>query len=192
MPAVLTVPTVRLVLRSPTVIDESSPSYQTGRMIGLLISVALIVAVVIWLVRSFRGGGKAAPVPQASVGDLATLGRVLRLHVPFDAATDVVGRVLAQHPGAAPATGPTPAWFLHGDGHLVVALVPRDGAAELQVAEVELPLRSPQAAAGWAWTLSSVQQAAAMAGFQTTTGQQVIVPIRQIGRYTSIGGPVPA
>lgn len=170
-------------------VDPSSSSYQTGYVMGRVLVVALIVGVLVWLLRSVLNDRRAKR-PDAPFGDLATLGRFVRLYMPFDAAADLVGRVFAHHPAATPAAGPTPAWFLLGEGHLVVALVPRDGAAVLQVAEVELPLRSPQPAAGWAWTLATVQEAAASAGIRMATGQHSIVPVRQLGPTTSVGAPV--
>lgn len=176
-------------------VDESSASYRAGSMIGTALMVVGIVALVVWLVtrRRSRTAGAMGGVPSRKGAtpdaDLATLGRFLTLHAPYELAASVVGRTLAQHPLVTPATGPTPAWAVNGDGLLYLTLVPTDRGAVLRVAEVEVPLRSPQAAGVWGWVLATVAAEATAAHLQMTTGERPLAPARAVGPFSAIWAP---
>ncbi len=175
--------------------DDSSPYYALGEAVGQITMVAALLAVLIWLAvrgrrdRARRAAGAPGPSGATPDADLATLGRFLTLHAPYELAASVVGRALAQHPLVAPTTGPTPAWEVGCDGVLYLTLVPTPQGAVLRVAEVEVPLRSPQAASVWGWVLSAVATEAASARLQTTTGHQPLAPARAVGPYSAIWAP---
>lgn len=181
---------------APAAVYTGSTPYQdgaaAGTAIGMFIAIAAIISVGVWLVRSYRSPRPGSTgLSGAASDDVESLGRYIRLHVPFAEAAALVAHALDGDAAAAPTTGPTPAWLVRSDGFLVAALVPGDGYATLQIAEAELPLRSPWGARSWRWILTTVQQVAAGAYVQTTSGQRPMVPIRPVGPHSTIAGPAP-
>jgi hypothetical protein len=162
-------------------------AYAAGYRFGQLITLAAVLALVVWgIVAIRRNNAKQRAMqhrnPQA---DLALLSVAVLLHTGADKALALVSGIAGASGRLVPVTGPAPAWRIDG-GHPVVTLEPGTGGSTLAVRELVIPLPSPAGAIMWAWLIGEVERASARDGVPMSRAEQRLVMSQPIDSFSAI------
>lgn len=172
-------------------VDYSSPAYAIGGILGRLAVAALLIAFLVWLIRSRRSSKRSASVAvpvRTPDKDIALLAWSLTLHVAHDQACALAARAMGGNPLVEFVDPAVPTWRVNG-GYPVIALTPTPAGSLLAAREIAVPLPSPQGAAVWELVLEQVAREADRSGVRISRTQQHLVAGRTLDNGTSIWGP---